>query len=201
MENYLLLFAGAFYLLGAASLFLSAGLRKWIWTSGSILFLSILSGVALLSELSLFSNPVEVKITNYSSNSGILYFLKESNEGRRILYDLSVNRNEESCIEVESEGGGYDKVLFVSKEEIYQVPVQEQEYRQLEIWEKELKPVDASYRVVLENWQQGQQIYSLAVGLMLFWFLLHLFYLAWQKKRRERMAPAPAGKNIRQQER
>lgn len=195
MENYLLLFAGAFYLLGAVSLFLSAGLRKWIWASGSILFLFTLSGLALLSEISLFSDPVEIKITNYSSKSGMLYFLKESNEGRRILYDLSVNRNEESSIEIEGEGGGYDEVLFNSKEEIYEVPVHE--YRQLEVWEKELKPADTSYRAVLENRQQGQQVYSLAVGLMLFWFLLHLFYLAWQKKRRQRMAPA--GRNIRQQ--
>ncbi len=190
MEKYLLLLAGGFYLLGAGSLFLRAGWRKWIWGSGSILFILILSVIALLPKIYALTNAEALNITNYSSKSGVLYFLEQDSKGAHILYDFAVNKNEEKSFRIESEGGGYDAVLFLSEEKIFEVPIQTQEYRELEVWEKKLKPADASSEQLLNDWQQRQQLYSLAIGLMLFWFLLHLFYLMWEKKRTQKKTPA-----------
>lgn len=192
MENYLLLFAGAFYLLGVASLFLKPRFRRWMWACGSIVFTLVLSGLALLPEVSMFSDSVKVKITNYSSRSGTLYFLKKSDGGEKIFYDLAVNRNEASSFEVEGEVQGFDAVWLLSKGDFFQVPVPEQRFQELEVWEKELKPVNYSVDEVLEKWQQRQQLYSLAVGLMLFWFVLHLFILRRQKE--QSLLKEPVGK-------
>lgn len=182
-EKYLLLLAGAFYLLGALSLFFNPLLRKWIWASGSILFAIILSGIALLTQLSLFSNPTVVKITNYSSRSGTLYFMQTAGLPEQIRYELAVNANEESRLKVEGEEGAYDAVLFLSKGELREVPFQDQAKGRLDIWEKELKPAGRNYLPLLQDWQERQQLYSLAIGAMLFWFLLYLAYLRFRKKR------------------
>lgn len=190
IENYLLLITGAFYLLGAISLFLSPLLRKWIWALGSIVFAILLSGIALLTQFSLFSNPVEVKIVNYSSRSGSLYFLQTVGEEERIRYEKAVNANEESSMKVEKEGWPSDAVLFLSKNEIRKVPVQEQADGKLDIWEKELQPAEKSYRPLLQDWQDRQQRYSIAIGGMFFWFLLHFIYLRYAEKKSQRRAKA-----------
>lgn len=190
IEKYLLLTAGAFYLLGAVSLFLRPVVRKWIWASGSIFFAIILSGIALLTQYSLLSNPVEVAITNYTSRSGTLYFMQTAGSSEQIRYELAVNANEESRLEIESEGGDYDAVLFLSKGELRAVPVQDQAKGQLDIWEKELKPGGRNNLPLLQDWQERQQLYSLAIGAMLFWFLLHLAYLRYWKKSSQGAVPA-----------
>lgn len=190
IENYLLLIAGAFYLLGAGSLFLSPRLRKWIWASGSILFAIILSGIVLLTQLSLFSKPSVVKINNYSSRIGTLYFMQTGGSAEQVRYELAVNANEGSSLKVEGEEGDYDAVLFLSKGELREVPIQDQAKGQLDVWEKELKPAGRDNLPLLEDWQERQQLYSLAIGAMLFWFLLYLAYLRFRKKRSHRTIPS-----------
>lgn len=194
----MLLIAGAVYLLGIFSLFFGPSLRKWIWAGGSLLFFILLLSIVLLTQFSLFSQAEKLMITNYSSRSGVLYLLQQGQERERIRYELAVNANEESYLPVAEEERGFHGVLLLSKNEIFTVPLQQLKDGQLDIWGKELEPAGGHYRALLQDWQQRQQMYSLAIGLMLFWLLLYFIYLHIEKRKKRitrsgRRTSLPAG--------
>lgn len=178
MEDYLLWTVVAVYLLLFLFLFLKHPLRRKLFAGAGLFFALLLSAVAVFSQISLFSNPVEVAITNYSSKKGILYFFKGSDCSARILYSLEVNNNEKSSMEVEGEGGGFDRVVFVTQQgENFTFSFQSEQYYELEIWEKELMPAQPCLPAVIEAYRWDQTLYTLSIGLMLLGVLLVFLFL------------------------
>ena len=178
MENYLLWTVVAVYLLLVVFLFLNHPIRRKLFAGVGLFFALLLSAIAIFSQVSFYSNPVEVSITNYSSQKGILYFFSGSGCSAKVLYSLEVNNNEKSSLEVEGEGVSFETILFATqKSDTYALPFQREQYQKLEIWENELKPADACLLAEIEEYQWAQTLYTISIGLLLLGVLLVFLFL------------------------
>lgn len=178
MENYLLWTVVAVYLLLIVFLFLAHPIRRKLFGGAGLFFALLLSAIAVFSQISFYSNPVEVRITNYSSKKGTLYFFNGSSCSAKVDYSLEVNNNEKSSLEVEGEGGGFETVVFVTQDgDAYSFPFRQDQYWELEIWEKELQPVNSCLPAQIEEYQWEQTVYTLSIGLMLLGVLLIFLFL------------------------
>lgn len=168
ITNYLFIAVSGLYLLLGLALFAFKQHRSGILIGFSLICWLALLPIGILSQFSFFSNPVEVEITNYSSRKGHLYFFRAADCDSRILYDLAVNANEESSLQVEGENGSFDKVIFsTANGQLFEFPFDEREYRKLDIWEKELQPADGCYSGPVQAYRRRQFRYAIAIGLLI----------------------------------
>lgn len=168
LAHYLFISVIGLYLLLVLLWILIKRHRSRLLVAFSIICWLTLLPVGLLSQFSLYSKPVEVQITNYSPRKGHLYFFKSAECSSRILYDLAVNGNEESSLEVEGDGDSFDKVVFRTENgQLFEFPFDDQQYRVLDIWEKELQLTDNCYQSSIQSYRRRQLLFAMAIGLLM----------------------------------
>lgn len=170
------------FLLMLAAMWGLKGYRSWIFGVFAGFYTLLLLLLILFSLITPYAHPVELKITNYSSRKGSLYFFTEEGCQAPVRYDFPVNANEERQLEVESPEKSFSQIIFIGVDErLFSVPVPEAGSNKLDIWEKELKEGNSCYREQVQEYQWGQVRFSLIIGLSLFGLLL-LFWYRWKKK-------------------
>ena len=180
--DFLFYSVSAAFLLMVTTMLLLKGYRPWIYGAFSAFFTLLLVLLVLFSLFTPFSEPVELKVTNYSSRRGNLFFFSEAGCNAPVRFDFPVSANEESSLEVEAPGGSFSQILFVTaNDSLFYIPVPETEAEKLDIWEKELKKADSCFLKQIEAYQWGQRKYSIIVGLSMFGLLL-LFWYRWKRK-------------------
>lgn len=168
LAQYLLIVTLGLYLLLALLMFVFKPYRSGLLTGFSLICWLILLAVGLLSQFSLYADPVEVELINYSSRKGHLYFFRSADCGSSIQYDFAVNANEESSLEVEGEQGPFGKIIFATENgQLFTFPFEEEQYRKLAIWEKELQPADSCYQRTIEAYRGRQFRFAIAIGLLI----------------------------------
>ncbi|WP_017731512.1 DUF423 domain-containing protein [Nafulsella turpanensis] len=178
MADYLLWTTVAVYLLLIVFLFLKHPIRRKLFAGAGLFFALLLSGIALFSQFSLYSNPVEVSAINYTGKKGILYFFSGSDCSAQVVYSLEIGNNEEKILEVEGERGSFARVVFATnKQGNYTFPFEQESYQKLEIWEKELQAADPCLLTKIEAYHWQQTKYTLSIGLMLLGVLLVFLFL------------------------
>lgn len=166
--NYLFIAVLGLYLLLGLALLVFKRKRSGILIAFSLICWLALLPIGILSQFSLFSDPVEVEIINYSPRKGHLYFFRSADCSSRILYDFAVNANEESSLEVDGEKGAFAKVIFSTENgQLLEFPLGEDTYGKLAIWEKELQPADSCYSAPIQDYRQRQLRYTIAIGLLI----------------------------------
>lgn len=149
----------------------------------SLLFAFLLLLLALSSQLPLYSDPVELKVINYSSRKGELFFFQQENCSAPVWLGFPVNANEESRLEME--GLEIEKLIFrTEKGLLFEVPPPEKRSKELEVWEKHLQSAAACYHELIEDYRWEQAKFSTAIGLLLFGLLFMFIYRYKIKRRR-----------------
>lgn len=155
--------------------------RSGILDAFSLLFAFLLLLLVLTSQLPLFSDPIDLKVTNYSSRKGELFFFQQEDCSAPVWLGYPVNANEESLLEIELSEA--KKLIFkTDKGLLFEVPLPDKESHELEVWEKELQAASACYHERIEEYRWEQQRFSMAIGLLLFG-LLFLFIYRFKRKR------------------
>lgn len=166
--NYLFIAVLGLYLLLGLAMLVFKRKRSGILIAFSLICWLTLLPIGILSQFSLFSDPVEIEVINYSSRKGHLYFLRSADCESPILFDFAVNANEESSLEVEGENGSFNKVIFsTANGQLFEFPFEEKEYPKLDIWEKELQPADSCYSRPVQAYRMRQLQYAIAIGLLI----------------------------------
>lgn len=183
--TYLFIAVSATFLLLTALVIFTKDYKPWIYKFFSVFFWIIIVVISIPALQKSGLKSGELKITNYTSQKGNLFFFKEKGCKAMVWYDLPVSNNEERFLKAENPAEGYGFILFVtSRDSLFSVPVPEPGSAELDIWEKELKPAENCYRMPVEAWQERQKEFSLTTGLS----LLAILLLYWYRRRKKQIA-------------
>lgn len=180
--DLLFLAVSAIFLLMVALLIFKRGYHGWIYSIFSAFFSLLLVLILLFAWLKPGSKSIELKITNYSSEKGNLYFYTAEGCDALVRYDFPVSNNEERFLEINELENQVRQIIFVTaNDDLYSVPVPGGGSTELNIWKKELEPADDCFISQIENYQLRQKKFSVVIGLSLFSFLI-LFVYRWKRK-------------------
>lgn len=180
--DFLFLAVSAIFLLMVALLIFKRGYHGWIYIGFSAFFTILLVLLLLFAWFEPGSNSIELKITNYSSEKGNLYFYTAPGCNVPVWYDFPVSNNEERYLEIEGLVNQVRQIIFVTaNDNLYTVPVPAGGGAELNIWKKEMEPADDCFISQIENYQLRQKKFSVVIGLSLF-SLLILFVYRWIRK-------------------
>lgn len=172
----------AVFILMLVLVFFTRTYKSWIYNFFNGFFWLLILLIALFALKKSGPEYGELKITNYTSEKGNLFFFKEKGCETAVWYDVPVSNNEERFVEVENPPEGYGYILFVtSRDSLFSVPVPEPESKELDIWKKETEPAPDCYRKTVEEYQAGQKKFSLITGLA----LLAILILFWYRRKRK----------------
>ena len=186
--DFLFVAVSAVFLIMVGLVVFNRTYKPWIYNFFSGFFGILLIMLVLFALLKRGQGTTELKITNYTSKKGNLFFFKEKGCSATVWYDMPVSNNEERYLEVENPEDGYGHIVFItSADRLYSVPLPEPQSTELDIWEKDLEPANECFIQAVEAYQARQQKFSLTTGLA----LLALLVLYWYRRKRKKRPQAP----------
>lgn len=180
--DFLFLAVIAIFLVMVGLVLLKRTYTPWIYRLFSGFFGILLIVLILFALLKRGQGTTDLKITNYTSKKGNLFFFKEKGCTAPVWFDMPVSNNEERYLEVENPENGYGQIVFITSADLlYSVPPPEPQSTGLDIWEKDLEAADECYIKGVEAYQARQQKFSISTGLA----LLALLVLYWYRRKRK----------------
>lgn len=167
VTHYYLILVISLYFLLLLLWFILKQKRTTLLMVFSLLCWVLLLPVGYLSQYTVYADPFELEVINYSGRKGQLYFFRSAGCDSRILYDFAVNPNEESSLEVDRDGETFSEVIFRTEDgALLTFPTGDVTLQPLAIWEKELEPAESCYQSPIKAYRNRQQQYAIAIGLL-----------------------------------
>lgn len=168
MANYFFIATLVLYLMLVLLLVFLKQYRLQLLTTFSLVCWIGLIALGAFSLLVPYEQPQKLKLINYSSRRGHLYFFQTQDCQTDILYDIGVNANEESSFVVEGQKGRFGKILFLGENgQLFEFPAEEDAEGRIAVWEKELLPAHSCYRDAIEAYRRKQLYFAVATGLLI----------------------------------